>query len=206
MIKNDELDFISFLGFKERPFRAKFCPNAVFVSLDRCKNDARKLRNLLKKFKIRVIHEDCSEVTVGGGFGEDDGITLHIFGDYDGTEFTDEEWFMFKFRLVQTTMHELIHWRQFDSRGHDRSRVLNYVSKHKDAPYYSTLDEVHAFSHCMYLEMRREYPELSMTQIISEYGGETYDHIFNVVFENNEENEALNRYKKEILRWEKIYK
>ncbi len=84
--------------------------------------------------------------------------------------------------------------------------MLKYVSNHECAAYYSNIDEIVAYSHCIMLEIRREYPNDAVKDVIWEYGGETYDYIFDEVFENNFENKALNRYVSEVLRWEMRYK
>lgn len=201
-----DVDFVKLLKFEKRPFRARFSPKMVFCDLEEYKNDLASLTKYLKKFKISTLHFDDSDVTVGGEFDEDRRIMLHLFGDYENYVFLDEEWNMFKFRLIQTICHELIHWSQFDYRGHGECRVLKYVSGHDHAAYYSTLDEIEAYAHCMFLEMRREHPETPIIEVIENYGGETYDYIFSVVFKNNFDNLAVKRYVKEILRWEKVYK
>lgn len=199
-------DFISLIKFKVRPFKAKFIPNKIFSDLDSRKNDLYALRMYLRKFCIRIVNIPYDELTIGGEFDEEEFILLRIHGDYENIKFNDEEWFNFKFRLVQVLMHELIHWKQYINRGHGDCKTHNFISKHSQAEYYSSHDEIEAFAHCIYLELQREYPGISVLNTIENYGGETYDFIFNTVFKKDFNNKALKQYVKEILKWEKIYK
>lgn len=180
-------------------------PQTVFFDLDEHKNNSSSLAKHLKRFKINISYIGNTDITVGGEFDEIGYIYINIFGDFDNFEFTDDAWVMFKFRLIQCIMHELIHWHQFDTRGHGDCKVLKFVSEHPDAKYYSSVDEISAYSHCIVLELRREYPEMSINESLAAYGGETYDYIFNTIFMNNYDNLALKRYEREIKRWEKVY-
>lgn len=202
-----DADFVSLLKFKTRPFKAKFIPNKIFRDLDSRKNDYWALRMYFRKFRARLEIVQYEDITIGGEFDDvNEYVVLRIFGDYDNHAFDESEWFMFKFRLIQVMMHELIHWRQCDRRGHDRCKMHDYISKHPKAEYYSSADEVESFAHCIYLEIRREYPEIPISEAIETYGGETHDFIFNDVFENDFKNIALSKYVSEILRWDKRYK
>lgn len=176
------------------------------MSLDAYKNDTEGLRCYLKKFKTTVVRTEYPFVTVGGEFEEDGNIIIHIFGEYERKCFDNDEWFMFKFRLIQTMMHELLHWRQFERRGHGYARVLKYISMHKEAAYYSSKDEIEAYSHCIILELYRELKHFNLANIMdfSEYS-ETYEYIFHTVFNCNYNNIALSQYKKTITKWSKFY-
>lgn len=193
-----DVDFIEILKFKKRPFRAKFNPQTVFLSLDRYKNNIQGLRHYLRQFKVSVERESDRVITVGGEFDFVKGrIVLYLYGDYESRKFTKNEWEMFKFRVIQTLMHEIIHWRQFEKRGHNHSKICNFVSEHKEAPYHSLKDEIQAYAHCIFLENLRDNDE--------SYGGETYNHIFHTVFDHNPKNEALSMILEEIRRWKRLY-
>lgn len=194
------------MKFTKRPFRTKFLPNAVFLALDAHRYNVETLKAYLNRFKITVEIIENGIIAVAGEFCESGRIYLTIFSDYSKVVLSDDDWYMFKFRLIQTITHELIHWRQFEKRGHGESRVLKYVSKHDQAAYYSSVDEIVAYSHCILLEIHRDFPEMLVVNVIDEYYSETSEHIFDEIFDNNVENLALIRYKKEILRWEKTYK
>ena len=207
MIESLDQDFIKILGFTERPFRAKFIPKKIYRDVDAYKNNVDGLFKYLRKYKIvRELSPLDESITVGGEFDEEGQMVIRLFGDFNSYQFTDGEWAMFKFRLLQCMMHELIHWHQFYARGHSECKVYEYVSEHEDAPYYSSSDEVSAFAHCIFLELKREYPQLPISESIESYGGETYNAIFKDTFDHNFDNKALKRYVNEILRWEKKYK
>lgn len=207
-----DIDFVTMLSFDKRPFCAEFRPNVVFATLDRFKTSLNGLQNYLKKFKTRVIWiDDADVVSCGGEFDSqhrNGRINLHI--QLNSLQqvmiFDDEDWSMLKFRIVQTIMHELIHWRQYDLRNDDDCAIIEYVSTHVDAAYYATLDEIEAYAHCAFLEMQREYSTEPVSNILTKYGGETYNFILRQVFDNDFTNKAARRYVREILRWENRYK
>jgi len=206
MLSQITADFTKLIPFVSRPFRSGFVPSRITRELDIYKNDLDALTKYLKKYKVIIErHPLENAVTVGGEFCESGRIYLRLFGDYVNYVFTDEEWAMFKFRLVQVLMHELIHWSQYSIRGHGESKICRYVSTHHEASYYSLHDEIEAFAHCMFLEMKRNFPDESIKEVMTHYVGETYEHAIEVVFENNPENKAVNKYRREILKWEKLY-
>lgn len=199
-------DFIKILEFDKRPFRASFVASVIFDDLDRCKHDSAALVNYFKKFKTKISFLNNDKIlTVGGEFCETGQMHIIVFGDYDNYKYEDGDWHMFKFRLVQTLMHELIHWSQYDVRGHGESTMLKYNSKHDEAAYYSSVDEVKAYAHCALMEIYREYPNEPIKTTLEHYCGETYEFISQKVFLDTDEL-ILKRYKKEILRWAKLYK
>ena len=71
-IQKLDFDFIEFLGFLERPFRAKFIPAKVWDDLDRYKNDATGLKNYFKKWRFRIaFHKEkkpTKRISIGGGY------------------------------------------------------------------------------------------------------------------------------------------
>ena len=202
-MKND-VDFITLLQFQKRPFKALFVPNTVFFRLDEHKNNLKSLKIYLREFKIKIFTVPFDVITVGGEFCETGKVLINLFGDYDGYIFTDDEWFMFKFRLVQVIQHELIHWSQYSMRGHGECRVLKYTSKHPYAAYFSSVDEIGAYSHCVYLELYREC--CTFDENIDFRRSETCAMIIDEVFGNDMSNDALRRYYKDILRWVHHYK
>ena len=120
-IQKLNFDFIEFLGFLERPFRAKFIPSKVWDDLDQYKNDATGLRNYFKKWRFRIeFHKEkkpCKRISIGGGYyTEMEYCELDIWTSpdttYDKFKFTDTTWNRFKYRVIQVMMHEFVHFRQ----------------------------------------------------------------------------------------------
>lgn len=200
----DDRDFIDLLKFEKRPFRSKFIPSKIYGQLDKYRNDAVGLSKYLSKFKISVNQKHlCDAVAIAGEFCEDEGILLHVCGDFKHYQFDNDEWDMFKFRLLQCVMHELIHWSQYAS--HEPNKTYKYTSNHPAAEYYSSSDEIEAFAHCIYLEIKRDFPNYKVAKVMKAFQSETHHTIFTETFDNDVSNLALRRYKKMILNWEKIY-
>src|SRR5439155_13345502 len=83
-IRNELIfDFVNYLTFKERPFRAKLYPSKIHHDLDKLKNDPKALKNYFKKFKTRIIFkkdekEDEFIAISGETVWDTDKIACHI--------------------------------------------------------------------------------------------------------------------------------
>ena len=165
-IANANYDWMELLNFPERPFRAKLVPGKVWNDLDKYKNDPEGLANYCKKWrtKIKWIDDRRSKkfIKIGGEYDYDarqcivEVYTLH----FDKYEFTDTLWTRFKYRFIQTLMHEMIHFMQYDRRGDKYNyrtapfkRVKN-EKKTEERQYLSNLDEIQAYAHCVYLDIK----------------------------------------------------
>lgn len=138
-------DFLSLLRFRQRPFDVAFVPSKVFSDLDAFRYSFPNLKKYLRQFKIKVSK---AFVTVSGEYDyENNLILISIYDKY--SELEDVPWLKFKFELVQTIMHELVHWSQYSMR-------YNEPIFHDG--YYSHPDEIQAYSHDCMLES--QYPEL----------------------------------------------
>ena len=137
-LENADYNWMDLLNFYERPFRAKLTPSKVWTDLDRYRNDKVGLSNYVKKWRTKI--EWCNEktkakwaekyVAIGGEYSPDDRqITLQIYTKkFNSFPFTEKSWTSFKMRFIQTLMHELIHFMQYDRRGDEWS---NYVVPYK---------------------------------------------------------------------------
>lgn len=191
LVQNLNFDFINLLQFIKRPFKARFVPSNVWIELDQHKNCVASLSKYLKKFKINLQLEF---ITVSGEFdGDNQQITIYIYEGFDTFKFDIEIWDEFKFSIIQTIMHELIHWSQYSMRGDELCWA--YKCNSSEQEYYSLSDEIQAYSHCIVLEKM-------FTGILSH---STKSEIFQVVFNNDYSNKALKQYSKWICRWERIY-
>ena len=78
-IQTLDFDFVEFLNFEDRPFRAKFIPAKVWNDLDNYKNDAIGLRNYFKKWRFSIVwHSEkkpTQSISVGGGYYPDKGCS-----------------------------------------------------------------------------------------------------------------------------------
>ena len=178
-----ESDWMEMLNFYERPFRAKLVPAKVIKDLDKYRNDSKGLANYLKKWRTKVIWKSEKSkakwaqryVCVGGEYDpETRQSVLLIYTDhFDTFKFTDELWDRFKFRLLQTLMHELIHFMQYDRRGDEWSnyvvpyKKVGIAKKDAERKYLSEFDEIQAYAHCVYLDFKTYRPTMDVSELLS---------------------------------------
>ena len=184
-------DFIVAIQFRKRPFRAKFVPAKIWYELDEFKNNHEALAKYLKRFKVKL---NLEFVTVSGEFdGDKQTIFIYIYDKFNECKFDESSWDEFKFALIQTIMHELIHWSQYSMRGDELCWA--YQCNSTEQEYYSLSDEIQAYAHCIHLENM-------YTGVLSH---STRSDIFVDVFKCDYSNPALKEYVKWINRWERIY-
>lgn len=224
-IESVQFDFIEILSFYERPFRAKFIPSKIWLDLDEYENDPIGLSNYLKKWRTRIEWRNKPSknkmydefVALGGEYDPDlRQCTLHIYHpQFDKHKFTVRSWAKFKYRLMQTMMHELIHFRQFDRRGDQWS---NYVVPYKrvgvqkidsERKYLSEFDEIQAYAHCVYLDLKTRRPNMDVDFMINNckkrrdsstlhYFLKTFNYDFN-------NNHATQKIVQQIGKWDRKY-
>ena len=182
-LEESNFDWMELLNFYERPFRAKFIPAKVWKDLDRYKNDSVGLSNYLRKWRTRIEFKTPPSksklwqkyVAVGGEYApEDRQCTIHLYtNNFDKHEFTPEIWDSFKYRLMQTIMHEMIHFMQYDRREDEWS---NYVvpfkrigndKKDAERKYLSEFDEIQAYAHCVYLDFKCKKPNVPINTLLA---------------------------------------
>lgn len=182
-LENADYDWIGLLNFYERPFRAKLNPAKVWKDLDEYENDSVGLSNYVKKWRTKIewieqkskakVYKDF--IAIGGEYSpEDRQCTLIIHStNFDKHSFTCESWDRFKYRFIQTLMHEMIHFMQFDRRDDSYS---NYVvpykrvgqkKKDEERRYLSEFDEIQAYAHCVYLDFKMFKPNVDIDTLLS---------------------------------------
>jgi len=184
-LENANFDWMDLLNFYERPFRAKLNPSKVWVDLDSYKNDPIGLSNYVRKWRTKI--QWCREkskakwtehyVAIGGEYNtEGRQITLQIYTQkYSIFPFTDKSWAGFKFRLIQTLMHEIIHFMQYDRRGDEWSnyvvpyKKVGIAKKDEQRAYLSEFDEIQAYAHCVYLDFKMRRPNVDIDILLNRY-------------------------------------
>ena len=222
-IQKLNFDFIEFLGFLERPFRAKFIPSKVWDDLDRYKNDATGLRNYFKKWRFRIqFHKEkkpCKRISIGGGYyTEMEYCELDIWTSPDTTyekfKFTDTTWNRFKFRVIQVMMHEFVHFRQYYGKPDTYCATSAYYKRSgkkkldENRKYHAGKDEIEAHAHCTYLDFKMRRPTIPVSTLIR------YAKTYKVsgtlsgiqrTFKTDKHNEVVPLLLRKILVWERKY-
>jgi hypothetical protein len=184
-LENANFNWMDLLNFYERPFRAKLIPAKVWVDLDSYKNDPVGLSNYVRKWRTKILwcHEKSrakwteNYVAIGGEYSPDERqITLQIHTQkYNTFPFTDRSWATFKFRLIQTLMHEVIHFMQYDRRGDEWSnyvvpyKKVGIAKKDEQRAYLSEFDEIQAYAHCVYLDFKMRRPNVDIDTLLNRY-------------------------------------
>ena len=218
-----DIDFIDFLNFEERPFRAKFNPAKIWDDLDKYKNDATGLSNYVKKWRFRIKWHHEKKVTkyisVGGGYYTNEGYSeLDIFTSpdcsYNKYPFTKLSWDRFKFRVIQVAMHEIIHCRQYYGKHEDFTKGRVYFKKtgipkiDNNREYHAGKDEIEAYAHCVYLDFKTKRPTVPIATLIRY--AKTYKVSKNLtgiqrLFRTDKHNEVVPLLLRKILVWERRY-
>lgn len=164
-IQTLNFDFVEFLKFRDRPCRAKFVPAKVWADLDKYRGKGEDLRDYFKKWKTKLAFRRDRKADdyalVGGEYDYDeDYMQLFIYtsAPFKEHEFNDFSWGRFKYKIIQTMMHEFIHYMQFTNRD-DPYRNYNVSWRRSgsqkvdvDREYYSSIDEIQAYAHCVLLD------------------------------------------------------
>jgi hypothetical protein len=222
-VQNIDFDFVEFLSFKERPFRAKFIPAKVWTDLDKYKNDATGLRNYFKKWRFRIVwhyeSKPTKSIAVGGGYYPDlEFSELDIWTspltDYNHHKFTDATWARFKYRVIQVAMHELIHCKQYYGKDEEYCASKVYYSRtgiekiDNNRDYHAGRDEIEAYAHCVFLDFKTKRPTVPIATLIRY--AKTYKVSKNLsgiqrIFRTDRHNEVVPLLLRKILVWERKY-
>ena len=225
-LKELNFDWMEMLNFYERPFRAKLIPAKVWVDLDKYRNDKRGLTNYFKKWRTKIdwrpelskakVYENY--MAVGGEYdAEFRQCTLIIHGkkDYNKFQFTDDAWESFKYRLIQTQMHELIHFMQYDRRGDEWSGYVVPYKKAKtskkteERKYLSEFDEIQAYAHCVYLDFKIKRPNITISELLTrckkKRDSKTLHYILRTFDYDFRNNEAIPKIIQQVSKWDRKY-
>lgn len=224
-LEKSDFNWMELLNFYEPPFRAKLNPSKVWRDLDEYVNDSTGLSNYFKKWKTRLEFREPTKkawtkyVYVGGEYSpEDRQCTIQIYTkDFDTHPFTDKVWAKFKYRLIQTLMHELIHFMQYDRRFDEYS---NYILPHKkvghslkdaERKYLSEFDEIQAYAHCVYMDIKTNHPNTDITKFFSisrlkeRCPSTTLKYILKTFNYDCRNNHAIPKLFQQILKWDRKY-
>lgn len=224
-LENANFDWMDLLNFGERPFRAKFIPAKVWKDLDLYRNDGKGLSNYFRKWRTKIefrpepskakMYE--SYVACGGEYDPTTRqSTIFIYTYYfDQFPFTERTWSKFKYRLMQVTMHELIHFMQFDRRGDEWSgyvvpyKKVKSQKKNDERKYLSEFDEIQAYAHCCLLDFKTYRPNVPIDILLSrakKYRDSStlrsYLKSFNYDYKNNV---AIPKIMQQIIKWDRKY-
>lgn len=218
-------DWMDLLNFYGRPFRAKLIPSKVWRDLDRYENDARGLSHYVRKWRTKIVwRKELSKakmyqsyIGIGGEYSPDDRqciLIIHTL-NFDNHPFTPETWDRFKYRLIQTLMHELIHFMQYDRRDDQWSnyvvpyKKVGHAKKDEERRYLSEFDEIQAYAHCVYLDFKMFRPNVDIDTLLSrcrtKKDSKTLHYFlktFNYDFNNNQSPQMIIR---QIGKWERKY-
>lgn len=223
-----DFDWIGMLNFYERPFRAKLNPSKIWKDLDSYKNDSRGLINYFKKWRTKIEFKVeptraivwKNYIGVGGEYDPNDRqIILQIYTvEYDKFVFSDKSWEKFKYRVIQTLMHEVIHFMQYDRRNDESS---NYILPHKkvghdkkdaERRYLSEFDEIQAYAHCIFLDLKTNHSNRDVTEFLSvskakaRSPSSTLKYFLKTFNYDSRNNKAINKLFQQILKWDRKYK
>lgn len=224
-LENCKFDWMEMLNFYERPFRAKLIPSKVWADLDNYQNDPVGLTNYCKKWRTKVeflqnkskakVYE--TYVAIGGEYdAETRQCIIQIHTDsYDTHKFSAESWDKFKYRFIQTLMHEMIHFMQYDRRYDQWSnyvvpyKKVGHEKKDKERRYLSEFDEIQAYAHCIYLDFKTYKPRTNVNVLLGrskKYRDSKTLHYFLKTFEYDyKNNEAIPKLMQQISKWERKY-
>lgn len=217
-------DWMEMLNFYERPFRAKLIPSKVWRDLDCYRNDSVGLSNYCKKWRTKVefVKEPTKAkvwkkyIGVGGEYDPENRqcvMLIHSL-NFDKHVFTESAWTRFKYRFIQTLMHELIHFMQYDRRDDEYSNYIvpykrvGHAKRDAERRYLSEFDEIQAYAHCVYLDYKINVPTKSVEELISRCKKEDsrtlnyFLRTFNYDYKNNQ---AIPKIVQQILKWDKKY-
>lgn len=218
-------NWMDILNFYERPFRAKLIPAKIWKDLDEYENDSLGLSHYCRKWRTKVdFQKEPSKakvwkryIGVGGEYDPENRqcvIIIHTT-TFDTHQFTPSSWDKFKYKFIQTLMHEMIHFMQYDRRDDQYSNyVVPYKKvghKKKDAEraYLSEFDEIQAYAHCVYLDYKMGKPNIPVVELIAR-SNKTIDsrtlHYFLKTFDYDyKNNHAIPKIMKQILKWDRKY-
>lgn len=224
-LENANYNWLDLLEFQEKPFRAKLIPSKVWRDLDRYKNDAKGLSNYFKKWKAVIeFRKPISKATlyktyiaVGGEYDPETRRTyIHIYNnDFNNFEWCEWTWVRFKYKVMQTLMHEMIHLSQYVRRGDKEFNLtLPYkkegiVSKDGEKQYLSSNDEIQAYAHCAYMDLQRHRYNCRVKDYLNlskKNPSQTLKYYYKTFNYDMDNNYAIPRLYKHILKWETKYK
>ena len=225
-IQSLNFDWIEILNFYERPFRAKFIPAKIWNELDSYRNDPDGLVNYVKKWRTKIVwKKELSKakmyetyIAIGGEYDpEKTQSILFIYTDnYKHFNFTKDSWDKFKYRFLQTLMHEIIHCRQYYGKHEDFTKGRVYFKKtgipkiDNNREYHAGKDEIEAYAHCVFLDFKTFRPNVDIPTLISRAkthsDSKTLHWILRTFNYDYRNNKAIPKIMQQIIKWDRKYK
>jgi hypothetical protein len=181
-LEKADFDWMEMLNFYERPFRAKLNPSKIWRDLDEYENDSVGLSNYFKKWRTKIEWKVPPNkplwhkyVAVGGEYApEERQCCIQIYTtNFDNHKFDTVTWNKFKYRVIQTLMHEMIHFMQYDRRYDESSNYvvpykrIGHSKKDAERRYLSEFDEIQAYAHCVYLDFKMKRPKVPLNLLLN---------------------------------------
>ena len=181
-LEKSDFDWMEMLNFYERPFRAKLNPSKIWRDLDEYENDSVGLSNYFKKWRTKIEWKVPPNkplwhkyVAVGGEYApEERQCCIQIYTtNFDNHKFDTVTWNKFKYRVIQTLMHEMIHFMQYDRRYDESSNYvvpykrIGHSKKDAERRYLSEFDEIQAYAHCVYLDFKMKRPKVPLNLLLN---------------------------------------
>ena len=181
-LEKANFDWMEMLNFYERPFRAKLNPSKIWRDLDEYENDSVGLSNYFKKWRTKIEWKVPPNkplwhkyVAVGGEYApEERQCCIQIYTtNFDNHKFDTVTWNKFKYRVIQTLMHEMIHFMQYDRRYDESSNYvvpykrIGHSKKDAERRYLSEFDEIQAYAHCVYLDFKMKRPKVPLNLLLN---------------------------------------
>lgn len=135
------------------------------------------IKEIYSEYDIEVTYSysekiDAHDCAIGGSYAPDDDlltIELIVSPESSTIRIKEAEWQGFAFLLAQTIQHELIHRYQYTIRDLDATleRIEYYGGVNsEERDYYSEDDEIHAYSHCLALELTNKYKGKRLEKVL----------------------------------------
>jgi len=206
-----DYDFNELLGIDGKPFIPSevYCKavSKDFVSLKRyfARLDIALSYIVDKKLRKR-------DVVVSGEFdGEEDKITIYV-STYKGmcnVNYNHYKRVKTVTEIIITVMHELIHRKQYEYRGtlNDKHYLFARTGDPKmdeEYEYMSDTDEVPAFAHCAYTELKIQNPNISIARALKrrKVKSSIVD-LYKSMYKPN--SDTMIEFYKALFRWERLY-
>lgn len=224
-LKTANFDWMEMLNFYERPFRAKLVPAKIWEDLDRYKNKPTSFANYFKKWRTRIEWMDQKSkakvydqyVAVGGEYDPNERqCIIQIYTKrFSAFQFTEDTWEKFKYKVIQTLQHEMIHFMQYDRRQDECSgyvlpyKKVKHSKKNEERKYLSEFDEIQAYAHCTLLDFKCYKPSFTTDTLISRsrrYRDSRTLYYFLKAFDfDYRNNHAIPKLMQQIAKWERKY-
>lgn len=205
------VDFNNMLGLGGKPF----IPSTVFKYL--IEKDYTAIKRYLNRLGINVQYlRDKKlrkrDVVISGEYDcEQDKVVIFI-STYRGMNYVNyNQYKRVKTiaEIIVTIMHELIHRKQFEYRGtlNDKHYLFQRTGDPKmdeEYEYLSDTDEVPAFAHCVYTELKMQCPDQPIKKILRMKRAKSgVLEMYKSMYKSS--SDTMVELYKALMRWERVY-